>query len=502
MLIVETIARIKRAFFRQGKSIRQIARELHLSRKAVRKAIRSPEAEFRYERTRQPRPQLEPFVARLEALLEADAKKPTRERLSCVRLFETLQAEGYEGGYDTVRRYARRWAAQRASGASEVFIPLWFAPGEAYQFDWSHEVARLGGVNCQIKVAHIRLCHSRLFLVRAYPRETQEMVFDAHERGFRFFGGVCRRGIYDNMRTAVDTVFVGKHRAFNRRFLQMCAHHLIEPTACTPSAGWEKGQVENQVRTVRSRFFAPIPRFGDLAELNAWLEERCLAWAKRAAHPKYRERTVWDVYETDDRPALMPYAGPFDGFHEIDVPVSKSSLVRYDYNSYSVAVKAARRTVQLRAYADRIVVWLDGEIVGEHARCFARQQTIYDPWHYVPVLARKPGALRNGEPFRNWPLPSALGQVRHHLAGHDDGDRQFVAILCAVVEDGLEAVEAACAEALAAKLCSHDVVLNILARRREPERPAPIPTPASLTLGLEPQADCARYDALRVTGAS
>ena len=253
---------------------------------------------------------------------------------------------------------------------------------------------------------------------------------------------------------------------------------------------------------MRSRFFAPIPRFEDLAELNAWLEERCLAWAKRAAHPKYRERTVWEVFEADEKSALVPYVGPFDGFHEIDVPVSKSSLVRYDHNRYSVAVKAARRTVQLRAYADRIVVWLEGEIIGEHARCFARNQTIYDPWHYVPVLARKPGALRNGEPFRDWPLPPALGQVRQHLAGHDDGDRQFVAILCAVVEDGLEAVEAACAEALAAKLCSHDVVLNILARRREPERPAPIATPASLTLGLEPQADCARYDALRATGVS
>src|SRR5919205_2909234 len=128
MLIVETIARIKRDFLRQGKSIRQIARELHFSRKAVRKVIRSPEAEFRYERTRQPRPQLEPFVPRLEALLEADAKKPTRERLSCVRLFEALQAEGYEGGYDSVRRYVRRWAAQRASGISEVFIPLFFEP--------------------------------------------------------------------------------------------------------------------------------------------------------------------------------------------------------------------------------------------------------------------------------------------------------------------------------------------------------------------------------------
>src|SRR6266849_5593422 len=76
-----------------------------------------------------------------------------------------------------------------------------------------------------------------------FPRESQEMVFDAHDRAFAFFRGACRRGLYDNMKTAVDTVFLGKDRVYNRRFLQLCAHYLVEPTACTPAAGWEKGQV-------------------------------------------------------------------------------------------------------------------------------------------------------------------------------------------------------------------------------------------------------------------
>jgi hypothetical protein len=339
-------------------------------------------------------------------------------------------------------------------------------------------------------------------LVRAYPRETQEMVFDAHEHAFRFFGGSCRRGIYDNMRTAVAVVFVGRQRTFNRRFLQLCSHHLVEPTACTPRAAWEKGQVENQVRTARGRFFKPVPRFETLAELNVWLEERCLAWARAAAHPAQRDRTVREVFEADERPALVPYTGPFDGFHEVDVVVSRSSLVRHDHNRYSVAARAAGRRVQLRAYADRILVLLNGEAVGSHPRCFGRDRTVYDPWHYLPVLARKPGALRNGEPFRNWDLPDALGQIRQRLTGHDDGDRQFVEILSAVPEAGLAAVERACADALSARLFSADAVLNLLARGREPDPPAPVLTPASLTLGLEPAADCARYDGLRAPGGS
>ena len=495
MVTVETIGRIRRAFLVDHKPIRQIVRELRISRKTVRKAIRGSSTEFRYERQVQLQPRLGTFVAQLDGLLEANSKRPARERLTARRLFELLRAEGYQGTYDSVQRHVRDWRRAH-SQRGPVFIPLWFAPGEAYQFDWSHEVVVLGGVTTTVKVAHIRLCHSRMFLVRAYPRETQEMVFDAHDHAFRLFGGMCRRGIYDNMTTAVEAVFVGKERRFNRRFLAMCSHYLVEPTACTPAAGWEKGQVENQVGNAREHLFTPRLHFADYAELNAWLEARCLAQARASAHPEHSDKTVWEAFEAE-RQSLIAYRDRFDGFREVEVALSKSSLVRFDRNRYSVAVKAARRTAQLRVYAERVVVWCDGEIVGEHARRFGRGQTAYDAWHYLPVLARKPGALRNGDPFRNWDLPPALAQIRRRLAGHSDGDRQFVDILTAVAEAGLDAVEAACAEALSVQLFDCDVVLNILARRREADPPRPVATPTALALAIEPEADCARYDRLR-----
>ena len=187
------------------------------------------------------------------------------------------------------------------------FIPLSFAPGEAYQFDWSHEVVLINGTTVTVKVAHVRLCHSRMFFVRAYPRETQEMVFDAHNRGFAFFKGTCTRGIYDNMKTAVESVFIGKDRQYNRRFVRMCGHYLVEPVACTPASGWEKGQVENQVGVVRERFFTPRLRVTSYEELNAWLLDKCLAWAKAHAHPERPERTIWDVFE-GERPKLIRIA--------------------------------------------------------------------------------------------------------------------------------------------------------------------------------------------------
>ena len=496
MLVVETVAKIRRAFFVQQKPIKQICRELKLSRKVVRKVIRSEATAFRYTRSSQPAPKLGPWRDELDRMLSANAGKARRERLTLMRLYEALRGLGYEGGYDAVRRYAKAWTRERTAVSTPAFVPLSFAPGEAYQFDWSHEIVLVGGVTSTVKVAHVRLCHSRMMFVRAYPRESQEMVFDAHDRAFAFFRGACQRGIYDNMKTAVETIFVGRERAYNRRLLQMCSHYLVEPVACTPASGWEKGQVENQVGLVRERLFTPRVRVKSYDELNAFLLDGVIAYAKAHSHPEQLDKTVWQAFEAE-RSALVPYAGRFDGFHAVAASVSSTCLVRFDNNRYSVAASAIGRPVELRAYAERVEIRQDGRVVGEHARAFGRSQTVYDPWHYVPVLARKPGALRNGAPFKDWVLPAALDRVRRKLAGSADGDRQMVEILTAVLGDGLPAVEAACAEALREGVHSADVILNVLARQREPTAPVTILTPESLRLRHEPVADCARYDSLR-----
>jgi hypothetical protein len=230
--------------------------------------------------------------------------------------------------------------------------------------------------------------------------------------------------------------------------------------------------------------------------MNAWLLDQCVAYAKAHCHPEFRDQTVWSVFEAE-RPKLVRYAGRFDGFHATPAAVSKTCLVRFDNNKYSVMAKAVGRPVDVQAYADRIVIRQDGEIVGEHPRRFGRDQTVYDPWHYVPVLTRKPGALRNGAPFKDWVLPGSLGRVRARLAATADGDRQMVDILAAVLTDGMAAVEAACSAALRQGVHSSDVILNILARLRQPAPPLTILTPDALRLRHEPAADCARYDSLR-----
>src|SRR5438874_5613816 len=198
MLTVETIGRIRREHFLKGKTIKEIARDLKVSRNTVRRVLRSGETSFEYEREVQPRPKLGRWTAELDELLASNAAKAAREQLTLIRIFEELRGRGYDGGYDAVRRYARRWSKERGQSTAAAYVPLSFAPGEAYQFDCSHEVVLLGGVTVIVKVAHVRLCHSRMLFVRAYPPETQETVSAAHDRAFIRSKGASGLASYDH----------------------------------------------------------------------------------------------------------------------------------------------------------------------------------------------------------------------------------------------------------------------------------------------------------------
>ncbi len=492
---METIRKVRLAAMRQEKPIKQIARELRLSKNTVRKILRGDLTELHYERRVQPRPMLGAFIVSLERRLEEDKGLPKKRQRSAKLLYEEIHGEGYAGSYDNVQRYVRAWKRRQQTLATPAFVPLVFDPGEAFQFDWSHEDVMLGGVPARIKVAHIRLCYSRMSLVIAYPRETQEMVFDAHVQAFAFFGGATRRGIYDTMKTAVKTILTGKNREFNQRFQQLCSHYLFEPVACTPAAGWEKGQVERQVGISRGRFFTPRPQAKDLDELNAQLREKCLSQAKTSRHPTLPDKTIWEVF-AEERRHLVAIPRPFNGYAASDVRVSSTALVSFDRNRYSVPVSEVGQPVTVRAYADRVAVVSQGRLVAEHARQFGRGKMVFDPWHYLPVLERKPGALRNGAPFKDWDLPHELARMRVALMRFSDWDRQFVAILCAVKKHGLMAVANACGQALSMKAVSKDVVLNLLCREEQVPDASSLVLPEGLKLTQEPVADCGRYDTL------
>ena len=449
----------------------------------------------RYQRRQQPKPQLGAYEDQLKTWLEQDSQRLKKQRRTARRLFEDLQGAGYVGAYDSVQRFVKHWKQARPA-LTQAFVPLVFPAGDAAQFDWSHEQVELGGVVQTIKLAHFRLAHSRQPFLVAYFRESLEMVLDAHDRAFTFWGGIPQRMIYDNPRTLVDAVKVGKARRFNRQFLALANHYLFEPVACTPASGWEKGQVENQVGNVREWLFSPRPRFQDLAELNTWLEQQCREKLAQRPHPDQRSRTIGQVF-AEEQAQLRPVGKSFAGYVEKACRVAATCTVGYDRNRYSVPAEHAGQGVFLRATATRIKIVQEGKSLACHARCFGREQQILNPWHYLPVLERKPGALRNGAPFVQWDLPSPVRKVRDHLLKQDKGDRAFVEILLAMKTHGSELLSVACELALEHKTLNAAVVLNHVNRLKEPPPVRENPVPGHLRLQQEPQANCSRYDRLR-----
>ena len=234
------IGKVLRMRHRDNKSVREIARATSLSRNTVRKYLRRGKAEApRYRRPLVP-VKLSPYVEQLTQALQADARRPKKERRTGRALFEQLQAAGYQGCYSRVTDFIRHWRQDAGkAAAAHAYVPLSFGLGEAFQFDWSEESLVIGGIHRRLQVAHLKLCASRAFWLVAYPSQGHEMLFDAHTRAFQALGGVPRRGIYDNMRTAVDKVQKGKGRIVNARFANLCAHYLFDPDFCNVASGWE-----------------------------------------------------------------------------------------------------------------------------------------------------------------------------------------------------------------------------------------------------------------------
>jgi transposase len=484
---------------RQNKSVREIARITSLSRNTVRKWLRAPtQGEPKYRRGAQPR-KLSPFHERLEQALKADGHRPKHERRSARALYTELKSIGYDGGYSRVTDFVRDWrlGEGHAVGAS-AFVPLAFELGEAFQFDWSEEALVVGGIYYRLQVAHMKLCASRAFWLVAYPSQGHEMLFDAHTRGFAALGGIARRGIYDNMKTAVDKVKKGKGRVVNARFAVMCAHYLFDADFCNVASGWEKGVVEKNVQDSRRRIWieARTLRFGSLAELNAWLATRCRALWEEIRHPEHRHFSVAEMLE-HERSQLMPMPEPFDGYVEKPARVSSTCLVAVARNRYSVPCELAGQMVSTRLYPSHVAVVANDSVVASHERLRDEGQTGYDWQHYIALVQRKPGALRNGAPFAD--LPEPLQKLRRALLRHAGGDRVMAQVLTIVTTAGLEAVLVAVELALETGPPSGRVsvehVVNVLARLNA--RPAPENAATTLKVSTPPLADTARYDGLR-----
>jgi transposase len=483
-------------------SIREIVRKSGLSRGTVRKYIRNDVTKPQYK-PRKRVSKLDPHVEQLVKLLQIEVSKGRKERRTAKQLFAVLVGVGYKGSYVRVAEFIRHWRQKQNAlangGSRSTFIPLRFAPGEAFQFDWSEDWVVIKGEKTKLQVAHFKLSHSRAFLLRAYPLQTHEMLFDAHTHAFEVFGGVPRRGIYDNMKTAVDKVGKGKAREVNARFRAMVDHYLYEAEFCNPASGWEKGQIEKNVRDSRHRIWQTAPAFPTLEAVNLWLTGRCMELWAEILHPEQKDKTIREMWLAEQMD-LMPMDRPFDAFVEHIKTVSPTCLISHERVRYSVPAAFANRPVSMRLYAKKLIIAAEGQIVAEHERMFVRDhsaagKTIYDWRHYLKVLQRKPGALRNGAPFAE--LPEAFKTLQSIMLKRPGGDREMAEILALVLHHDEQAVLAAVVLALESGAPSKQHVMNVLARLIGKDLPAPIDAPQALALTVEPQADVERYDQLR-----
>src|SRR3984885_14366364 len=489
--------------YRDHFSIREISRRTGLSRNTVRKYLRSDSVEPKFSVADRPS-KLDSYADKLSHMLRQEAGKSRKQKRTIKQLHADLVALGYDGSYNRVAAFTREWKAARhrelKTCGRGAFVPLAFLPGEVFQFDWSEDWALLAGERVKLQVAHVKLSYSRAFILRAYPQQTHEMLFDAHNHAFRVLGGGPRRGIYDNMRPAVDKVGRGKERQVNARFSAMVSHFLFEAEFCNPASGWEKGQIEKNVQDARHWLWQPMPHFPSLDALNDWLETRCRELWALTPHGS-QAGTVADAW-AEEAQHLMSLSRTFDGFVEYAKRVSPTCLVHLDRNRYSVPASFANRPVSVRVYPERIVVAAEGQVVCEHRRVFARSHqrksttTVFDWRHYLAVIQRKPGALRNGAPFAE--LPPAFRTLQQRMLKTSGGDREMVGILALVLQHDEQAVLTAVELALEAGVPTKTHILNVLHRLIDGKPPAPrVTAPQPLRLVTEPQANVTRYDALR-----
>ena len=309
-----------------------------------------------------------------------------------------------------------------------MYVPLSHPPGDA-QCDFGQAKAVIGGVEQTIHYFVLDLPHSDACFVKAYPAETTEAFCDGHVSAFSFLGGVPRSIVYDNTRLAVARILGDGRRQRTRVFSELVSHYLFDDRFGRPGKGNDKGKVEGLVGYSRRNFLVPVPSFPSFDALNVYLEERCLERLGRQL--RGHKETIGQRMERDLEALLALPAVPYDASDKHVSRVSSLSLVRYRTNDYSVPVAYGHMEVLVRGYVGEVVISCGAEVIARHPRSYERDDFVFDPIHYLPLLERKTGALDQAAPLVGWELPEEFGVLRRLLESRMGrrGKREFVQVL-------------------------------------------------------------------------
>ena len=463
MYKVDVYLRIRRPVMVEGMSIREAARTFGLHRDTVRKMLEYSVPPGYRRQTPPRRPKPEPYTGVIDQILEKDHSVPKKQRHTAKRIFERLRNEyGFGGGYTTVKDYVREHRRQ----TREMFVPLSYSPGQA-QCDFGEALVIILGVERKADYFILDLPHSDGCFIKAYPAETTEAFLDGHVSAFAFLGGVPQSMLYDNTRLAVARILGDGRRQRTRAFTELQSHYLFDDRFGRPGKGNDKGKVEGLVGYARRNFLVPIPSFESFDALNAHLERRCLE--RTDARLRGHDETIGQRMERDPE-ALLPLPdAPYDACDKQAGRVSSLSLVRYKTNDYSVPVAYGHRDVLIRGYVDRVVISCGSEVIARHPRSYERDDFVYNPIHYLPLLEQKTGALDQAAPLQGWDLPEEFGALRRLLESRMGrrGKREYVQVLRLLETFSQQEVHAAVRDALRLGALSFDAVKHLVLCRLE-----------------------------------
>jgi transposase len=378
-------------------------------------------------RQSEPRPKrkLEPFLPIIHQILADDRQAPKKQRHTAKRIFERLRHEhGYQGGQTVVKDAVRAWKQSR----QEVFLPLSHPPGEA-QVDFGEATIRLAGQEIKVALFVMTLPYSGAIFIQVFPRECTETFLEGHRRAFEFFGGVPKRISYDNSAIAVIEVLSGRERKLTREFLRLQSHYLFREHFCLVRRANEKGHVERLLGFARRSFLVPVPQVDSLESLNSQLRARCLA--DLAARTRGKPVPKSQLLLEDQAAFLALPKQPFEARRIVPASVDSQSLVRFDTNDYSVPVRYAHRKLIVVATVEEVRLVHEDRLVARHRRCWDREQTFFEPIHYLALLERKPGGFDYARPLENWQLPECFPLLRRRLEAADPrhGTRSYIRVL-------------------------------------------------------------------------
>jgi transposase len=492
MLTVVQYGEIRRAF-RDGMSVREIAKTYHHSRRKIRQILAEalPHA---YTRTKPiAAPVLGAFHSVIDGILATDETAPPKQRHTAMQVYRRLCSEhAYQGGYDAVRRYV----GQQRREHRETFIPLAHDPGQRLEADFGHIYVDFPTGRQQVPVLITAWSYSNYPFVMAMPTERTEAILAGLVEAFTFFGCVPHEVWWDNPRTVVSQIFSGRERRLNERYAGLASHYRFDPLFCMPARGNEKPYAETRVRVLQRQWATPVPSVADLNALNVSLRQRCQDEVSRTV-AGYTE-SIGQRFERDRAEALALPARPFDACVLRPAQVDKYQTVHFDRNCYSVPRAYAFQSVTVKGYLDRIEVVAGGDVVARHQRSYGRDEQILEPLHYLAALGRRPAALDHAPVFRDWHLAACFTHLREALEKRHGkaAGRRYIRVLQLLGEHPMPCVQAVIESCLAQGDLDVDRLIAQVRRRAVCDVGAPSLEEMSLCQYQVPRPELGRFDQL------